>query len=613
MKNLNLIFLVGLFIMVCNAQAQDSEFGDAPDGALAYPSLSIVGNFPTCSSVPATSWVQHYGTAMWFGPSWDHEPDGNAGGCPAFTNQYDLDECFSDNDAGLLFPPSYTITGPAGSESVIPCSAQSGGLGVICNTAAWGLNIDISITNSWQDIGGYVNVLIDWDQNGVWGGSASCATAAAPEHVLVDFYIPPGFNGALSSLAPPAFLIGPNAGYVWARFTITGQPVNTSDWNGAGIFEDGESEDYLLLIDEEQVDWGDAPDPTYPTRIANNGASHFILPGFMLGTSIDAEPDGQPDGTATGDDVGDGNDDEDGVIFTTPLTAGSPATVQVTLTTSVGQGMLDAWFDFNNDGDWLDANEQIFASQVLNAGANNLNFNVPLNAVTGNCFARFRLSINGGLLPGGGAVDGEVEDYQTSILVPIELSSFEVKSVPEGVLLQWITQSETENMGFHIYRSNTKSSDYKKITDNMIAGVGNSLSKTQYEYTDTRVVEGELYYYKLADISYNGVTTMHGPKKIKFAEKQPHAYQLKQNFPNPFNPETRVEFSLGEEGMVSLNIYNIQGQLVRSLVNNSLHAGFHSIKWDGRNQNGKVVPAGIYLYTLKCNGFLDTKKMNLLK
>ncbi len=613
MKKQILFLLLSILFTSFNAHAQDSEFGDAPDGALAYPSLSVIGNFPTCMSVSATSWVQHYGTAMWFGPAWDHEPDGNAGACPAFTNQYDLDECFSDNDAGLLFPPSFTITGPAGSETVIPCTAQSAPLGITCNTAVWGIDIDISITNSWQDLGGYVNVLIDWDQNGAWSGSAGCPTAAAPEHVLIDFYIPPAYSGPLSALAPPSFLIGPNPGYVWARFTITGQPLNTSDWNGAGVFEDGESEDYLLFIDEEQVDWGDAPDPAYPTLMSNNGASHLILSGFMLGTAIDAEPDGQPNGTATGDDVNDGNDDEDGVVFTTPLTAGSPATAQVTLTTSVGQGMLDAWFDFNNDGDWLDANEQIFASQVLNAGANNLNFNVPLNAVTGNCFARFRLSINGGLSPGGVAVDGEVEDYQTSILVPIELSSFEVKSVSEGVLLQWITQSETENMGFHIYRSTAKTSDYKKITDNMIVGAGNSQSKMQYEYTDTRVVEGQLYYYKLADISYNGVTTMHGPKEIEFAEKQPHAYQLKQNFPNPFNPETRIEFSLGTEGFVSLNIYNVQGQLVRSLVNNSMRAGFHSIKWDGRDQNDTLVPAGIYLYTLKCNDFMETKKMNFLK
>lgn len=613
MKNLNLIVLVGLFIIVSGAQAQDSEFGDAPDGALAYPSLSIVGNFPTCMTVSATSWVQHYGTAMWFGPSWDHEPDGNAGGCPLFTNQYDLDECFSDNDAGLLMPPSYTITGPAGSETVIPCAAQSGPLGIICNTAVWGTNIDISVTNSWQDLGGYVNVLIDWDQNGAWGGSASCATAAAPEHVLVDFYIPPAYNGPLSALAPPPFLIGPNPGYVWARFTITGQPLNTSDWNGAGVFEDGESEDYLLFIDEEQVDWGDAPDPSYPTRMANNGASHLILPGFMLGTSVDAELDGQPDATATGDDVGDGNDDDDGVVFTTPLTAGSPATVQVTLTTSVGQGMLDAWFDFNNDGDWLDANEQIFASQVLNAGANNLNFNVPLNAVTGNCFARFRLSLNGGLSPGGAAADGEVEDYQTSILVPIELSSFEVQSVPDGVLLQWITQSETENMGFHIFRSRENKNSYVRITDNLIPGAGNSQSKTTYEYTDTKVIAGECYCYKLADISYNGVTTMHGPKKVTFTEKQPHVYQLEQNFPNPFNPETRIEFNLGAEGFVSLNIYNIQGQLVRALVDESMPSGSHSVTWNGRDQNGELVPAGVYLYSLKCNDFTDSKKMYFIK
>jgi hypothetical protein len=77
--------------------------------------------------------------------------------------------------------------------------------------------------------------------------------------------------------------------------------------------------------------------------------------------------------------------------------------------------MLDAWFDFNADGDWSDPCEQIFASEPLYAGSNILTFSIPSNAVTTDTYARFRFSTAGGLEPNGPAPDGEVEDYMISI------------------------------------------------------------------------------------------------------------------------------------------------------------------------------------------------------
>ena len=94
---------------------------------------------------------------------------------------------------------------------------------------------------------GYVNLLVDWNQDGQWGGSVTCPGGTTPmsEHALVDFPVPNGFNGPLSALGPPSFVIGPKAGHVWARFSITERPVGM-EWIGDGVFEDGESEDYLL-------------------------------------------------------------------------------------------------------------------------------------------------------------------------------------------------------------------------------------------------------------------------------------------------------------------------------------------------------------------------------
>ncbi len=228
----------------------DRDYGDAPEEAMAYPSLGIMGQFPTCITVGPAFWIEHTNFGALFGqdPTFiDFEADGNAGSCPGF-NPYDQDECFLDGDAGLITPPSYTIVG--GNE--VPCN-NSGSLGITCNTAAWGPSIDIDIYNMMPGhepyLPAYVNVLVDWNQDGVWNGSSACPNGSVPEHVLVNFIVPAMYIGPLSALAPPNFTIGPNSGYVWVRFTISEKPV-PNDWNGEGAFEDGETEDYLLLIDD---------------------------------------------------------------------------------------------------------------------------------------------------------------------------------------------------------------------------------------------------------------------------------------------------------------------------------------------------------------------------
>ncbi len=400
-------------------QVEEREFGDAPEGAIAYPSTGTIGQFPTCIGVGPAGFIRHNNFGGWFGPGFDFETDGNAGLCPGFA-PYDADECFNDGDAGLYFPQSYTIQGG----TVVPCpnSTAPASLGSVCQTATWGVNADIRVHNFMPNhepyVQAYVNVLMDWNHDGKWAGSSRCATGSAPEHVLVNFIIPVKYDGPLSALGPPNFLIGPNAGYVWTRFSITETPVG-SDWDGSGDFEDGETEDYLLHVNQADKDWGDAPDQPYPTLSINNGANHTIIPGFCLGQLVDAETDGQPDPTATGDDIN-GQPDEDGVALLTPLVPGQPSQIQIYLTAPAGsQGLLDAWIDFGGDGSWLTAGDQIAAAYVLVPGANTLVVNTPATAVPGTAaFARFRLSTYGGLQPTGSAQDGEVEDYMFHIEEP---------------------------------------------------------------------------------------------------------------------------------------------------------------------------------------------------
>ena len=295
-----------------------------------------------------------------------------------------------------------------------PSSTAGSSLGIVCNNAVWGTDIDIDVTNT-MPVDGYVNVLCDWNQNGQWQNDPNthCAGVTTPEHVLVDFPVLAGFAGNLASLMAvgTSFQIGPNNGYVWVRFSITEAPVGI-DWDGSGVFEDGETEDYLLYVEEEpeEYDFGDAPDPTYQTLLPN-GAHHILDGVTFLGASVDAEPDGQPDALATGDD-NDGNDDEDGVLFVSPLIPGEQGAVYVLANVP---GFLNAWLDFDGSGTW-DASEQIFTDELLIMGWNPLNFPVPSTAVIGNTFARFRFDTGGGLGVTGQAPDGEVEDYQVDII-----------------------------------------------------------------------------------------------------------------------------------------------------------------------------------------------------
>jgi hypothetical protein len=165
-----------------------------------------------------------------------------------------------------------------------------------------------------------------------------------------------------------------------------------------------------------EEDFGDCPDAPYPTLLVNDGARHTIVPNVFLGATIDPEANGQQSPNALGDD-NDGNDDEDGVQFLSLVVTGSTVTVKVTASVA---GFLDAWVDFNFDGDWADAGENIFASTPLAPGVNILSFTVPVGTPIGVTFSRFRFSTAGGLNYTGPAPDGEVEYYRVFVLEPIK-------------------------------------------------------------------------------------------------------------------------------------------------------------------------------------------------
>ncbi len=216
------------------------------------------------------------------------------------------------------------------------------------------------------------------------------------------------------------------------------------------------------------------------------------------------------------------------------------------------------------------------------------------------------------VLSGGfGAIDFPTWSTD-NMVVAVELVSFEAIGLASGIRLKWVTATETENLGFELYRSTRKDGGYVKITSKLIPGAGNCQERRAYSYDDEEVSFDSTYYYRLADVDFSGHRGFHGPVSgvRKFLPKE---YQLHPNFPNPFNPTTTIQFDLKEPGQVSARIYNMLGQLVRVLVEEKMEAGRYRREWDGRNDLGAMVPSGLYECVMEVNGRRLTRRLLLLK
>jgi hypothetical protein len=130
---------------------------------------------------------------------------------------------------------------------------------------------------------------------------------------------------------------------------------------------------------------------------------------------------------------------------------------------------------------------------------------------------------------------------------------------------------------------------------------------------------GELNF-DMVDEKGSSICRMKGETPIPFingtsepVEAQTAPFEVKGNFPNPFNPETVIKFNLPQASPVTLKVYNILGQVVNTLVDEPLDAGSHSVRWDGKNAQGRDVASGVYFYRVTAGGFESIEKMTLLR
>ena len=399
------------------------DFGDAPNGTSAqgtpqsYPVLENLTGAPDEQG----AWHSTNNTTVYLGTV---APDSELEGVPSPTAEGDDLARYDDEDGVDVTNVVFVADGSTVNTISVTASGEAG------RTAYLNAWFDLNADGDWLDMG--EQIVIGTDAGAAFVFSTGNTTITQD----FTFTIPQLPGGLDQAISYARFRLSSYQGY---EYGFAGGTETT----GVDVV-DGEVEDYQVFIVNEARDYGDAPDNAsaagdYPTLISSNGASHAVVPGLSLGSTVDAEYDGQPNSTATGDDITfptGGDDDEDGVLFEvggtdalSRLVPGGIALVDVNVTDTVaGQAYLYGWIDFNQDGDWDDPGEQVFGDAsgglAVDPDSNILSINIPELAdptdptaisVLGDTYARFRLSTEANLSYDGHAIDGEVEDYLVTI------------------------------------------------------------------------------------------------------------------------------------------------------------------------------------------------------
>jgi len=237
----------------------------------------------------------------------------------------------------------------------------------------------------------------------------------------------------------------------------------------------------------------------------------------------------------------------------------------------------------------------------LNIGSNNINDWVFFSDTLGSIHAVFTRENQIRLAGEGGNLFGfPIDSY-----LPVEIASFSGTVSNKEVKLLWTTSSEINNLGFEIQKSYK---DKMWHTVGFMEGKGNSTEINDYSFKDDISdfnLTGEIFY-RLKQIDFNG--TFEYSNEISVEVYSPDRFVLDQNYPNPFNPGTMISYSIPHSSFVTLKVYDVLGNEVVILVNETKSAGKYDVNFNAANLSN-----GVYFYTIKTDDFTYTKKMLLLK
>ena len=196
-------------------------------------------------------------------------------------------------------------------------------------------------------------------------------------------------------------------------------------------------------------------------------------------------------------------------------------------------------------------------------------------------------------------------NYQEAL--PVEMLYFTYKFSNNNILLEWATSFEINNSGFEIQRKFLNNQIYDSWqTIGFVKGHGNSSTTIKYTFSDNHLTTGT-YQYRLKQIDFNGFSQFHNLQSNVIIGT-PTSDFLSQNFPNPTNPYTTIEFGISQPQYISLVLYDVTGKEITTLKKGFVDAGYYKIEFDGTKFS-----SGVYFYRLKTQDYILIRKLLLLK
>ncbi|MCH8288446.1 MAG: T9SS type A sorting domain-containing protein [Candidatus Marinimicrobia bacterium] len=199
------------------------------------------------------------------------------------------------------------------------------------------------------------------------------------------------------------------------------------------------------------------------------------------------------------------------------------------------------------------------------------------------------------------------EGYSVDNLIP-DAPSLSGMLVSAGIELTWTEIVNEEAKYYTVYRS-VNGGDFQPVENTIL---------TVYLDTDVLTDVAYTYYVTATDFAnQEGLSSNVVNPALTgidwYNTGIPEVYALDQNYPNPFNPTTRIEYQIPNSGSVSLKIYNLKGELISTLVDEEMTAGYHSVTWNGLTSSGAPISSGVYLYRIQANDFVQVRKMIMMK
>jgi len=210
---------------------------------------------------------------------------------------------------------------------------------------------------------------------------------------------------------------------------------------------------------------------------------------------------------------------------------------------------------------------------------------------------------------------GNIYSVTADAPLPIELASFSVQIVNGSVVLEWATESETENLGYMIEREDDNSGSWSILasyqTHEALQGQGTCSGRHEYSFRDDGVESGKNYTYRLSDVSEAGNIIVHPPIMIELGELA--GTGIEKIYPNPFNPQTYIAYHLQEDTDVAISVYDISGRIVNTLLSGHQVAGNYHLYWNGNNNMNDKVASGSYIIHMQTENNSEFQKVVFVK